>query len=322
MSITESLDIRPYQEGDETKILELFTLSYGGREMSMPYWRWRFQDNPSGQGVIYLVWDNDILAAHYAVTTVSMRIGGQESLAGLSGTTMTHPKYRGHGLFPLIASRVYEEMIECGMTMVWGFPNTTSHRGFICDLGWSDIYEIPMFRLMIKTHKIPPTESKRKIYELTEADDRFNFLWEKAQDDYDICIYRRRNYINWRYFANPIEQYDLIAYFDNDEIKGYAVFKRYQDELQVVDLLIKKNDVEIGKCLIEFIILKAIDVKANSISLWMNVVHPLHHALEKMGFQPEGPVTYLGGLVLNRRKDKSIYDFRRWYFTMSDSDVF
>jgi len=48
----------------------------------------------------------------------------------------------------------------------------------------------------------------------------------------------------------------------------------------------------------------------------------LHHALEKIGFKPEGPVTYLGGLVLNPAIDKSFYDFRGWYFTMSDSDVF
>lgn len=48
----------------------------------------------------------------------------------------------------------------------------------------------------------------------------------------------------------------------------------------------------------------------------------MHHALEKMGFQPEGAVTYLGGLALQPEFGDTLYDFRNWYFTMGDSDVF
>jgi len=50
----ECCQIKPYLEGDEKHILELFGLSFGGRQMSLPYWKWRFQDNPAGHGVIEL----------------------------------------------------------------------------------------------------------------------------------------------------------------------------------------------------------------------------------------------------------------------------
>jgi hypothetical protein len=119
-----------------------------------------------------------------------------------------------------------------------------------------------------------------------------------------------------------MEKYRLIAYEDNKEIRGYAVFKRYQDELQVIDLLIGKNDVEVGKNLMMYIMAQGLKDEAKSIGLWFNVTHPLHNALEKIGFRPEGPVTYFGGLVLNPQFKFSLYDFRRWYFTMGDSDVF
>lgn len=316
------LDIRPYREGDEKKILELFSLTFGGRQLPLRYWQWRFRDNPSGSGIIQLGWDHDLLAVHYAVTTLSMCINGWTCLAGLSGTTMTHPAYRGRGLFPILARRSYHEMANRDMAMVWGFPNTMSHRGFICDLGWQDIYEVPMLRLQLANHKQVSAATLNGVFELYSANKRFDRFWARIHKDYDIIVCRDSTYINWRYFSNPIEKYHLIALVDREEIKGYAVFKHYQDELQVVDLLIAKNEIEIGKSLMAFIVSQAIDAKLKSISLWLNVVHPFHHTLEKMGFRPEGPITYWGGLVLHPDCDESLYDFRRWYFTMSDSDVF
>lgn len=320
--MSESLDIRPYREGDEKHILELFSISYGGRKISPSYWRWRFRDNPSGLGIVELSWDRDIMVSHYAVSCVKICINGKDCLAGLSGTTMTHPGYHRRGLFPILAQRTYREMANRGMVMVWGFPNINSHRVIIRDIGWKDIYEIPTLRLKLVSQKIALPVVLSCVCELFDADERFDRFWEKIHNHYDILVRRDRTYINWRYLSNPIEKYRLIAHVENEEVKGYAVFKHYQNELQVVDLLIGKNEIEIGKSLIEFIISQAIDIKAKSVSLWLNVVHPFHHTLEKIGFRPEGPVTYWGGLILNSQFYASLYNSRRWYFTMSDSDVF
>ena len=45
-----SVDARPWKDGDEKAILELFQLSFGA-PLSERYWRWRFLDNPSGSAV-------------------------------------------------------------------------------------------------------------------------------------------------------------------------------------------------------------------------------------------------------------------------------
>jgi len=320
--MSENLNIRPYIEGDEKEILELFSLSYGGRQMTLPYWLWRFRNNPSGQGVIELAWEGNLLVAHYAITSVYLYINGQDYLTGLSGTTMTHPSYRGCGLFPELARCTYKEMLDRRMPMVWGFPNTMSHRTFVCELGWQDICVIPVLRLQLEHPCIASHLDNSYVCELPHVDERFDRFWRKVKNDYDIIVRRDRDYIDWRYFSNPIEKYSLIAYMADEEILGYAVFKRYLNELQIVDILTGKDTVDAGKNLIAFIIAKSIKLGANSVSLWLNVTHPLHHALEKMGFRPEGPVMYLGGLLLNQTFDKSTYDFRRWYFTMGDSDVF
>lgn len=320
--MTALCQIRSYQEGDEKHILELFSISFGGRQMSLPYWKWRFQDNPAGHGVIELCWDGDALVAHYAVTNLTMSIHGQRCNVGLSGTTMTHPAYRGMSLFQMLARSTYSRMLNINMPLVWGFPNVMSHRSFVRELNWVDIYEVPMFRLHLEPRLKDIHTSNEYIFELSAADERFDALWERVRNDYDIITQRDRAYINWRYLMNPNEKYKLIVHAVNDEIQGYAVFKHYGDELQVVDLIMGKKAVDVGENLITYLIAQALKENARSVSLWLNVTHPLHQALEKIGFRPEAPVTYLGGLVLNPAIDKSFYDFRRWYFTMNDSDVF
>lgn len=143
------MEIRPYRHGDEEKILELFRLCYGW-ELTEAAWAWRYRDNPAGKGIIELCWDGGVLAAHYSVAPSIARIGGRDCLTALSGTTMTHPDYRGLNLYPKLAQRVYDRASELGVVMVRGFPNSFSHRGLVRELEWKDVYEIPTFRLPLK----------------------------------------------------------------------------------------------------------------------------------------------------------------------------
>jgi len=319
--MSEPLDIRAYRDGDESQILKLFSSSFGGRELPPAYWRWRFLDNPRGRGVIQLAWDHKVLAAHFAVTCLLMSIEGQTCPAGLSGTTMTDPAYRGRGLFPVLARRTYQQMAESGMGMIWGFPNSASHRIFTGDLAWKDIYEIPSFRLRLEPPKHGAADP-HCVRELSGVDERFDGIWAQVRREYDILVHRDSVYLRWRYFRNPAEKYRLVAWIENDVLKGFMVFKLYHHELQVVDLLLAKADVEIGEGLMRYIIKQGPAAGAESVNLWLNPAHPLHPALERIGFRPEGPVTYFGGRILNPEWGASLYDYRRWHVTMGDSDVF
>ena len=145
-STSRALDFRPYTSGDEGAIGALFADSFG-RDLGADYWRWRYLDNPVGNPMIELAWDGDVLAAHYAVSPVLLKFKGADVLAGLSMTTMTSPAYRGRGLFPLMAERLYERMAAEGYDLVFGFPNRQSHRIFVRDLKWTDLSPVPMLKL-------------------------------------------------------------------------------------------------------------------------------------------------------------------------------
>ena len=173
-----------------------------------------------------------------------MRIDGEDCLTGLSGTTMTHPNYRGRGLFPILAQKVYERMAAHGMKMVWGFPNALSHRGFIKNLGWQDIYQIPNLRLTLSDRmRLPQPENA--VIEVDQPDERFDRLWTRVQDNWPLAVRRDRQYLQWRYVDNPTVRYRIFAFIDRTDILGYAVFKRYRTEYQIVDIL-TLPDPEVG----------------------------------------------------------------------------
>lgn len=316
------IECRPYSPRDESAILDLFQTSFG-KEMGAEYWQWRFRDNPTGQIMVELAWDEDTLAAHYAVSPVVLTVKGHDQITALSMTTMTHPHYRGRGLFPTLSTRLYKRLRQQNYLMVWGFPNNQSHWTFINRLVWKDIYEIPMFHLNIENLPTIPEVSKC-IVELSAFDRRFDSLWVKVRLDNDIWVKRDQKYLNWRYILNPEHEYNILAYIDGNELLGYAVFKEYNFHIDIVDILTVRDN-KIGRELI----LAILDIshqrgKIKGIDIWLPVHQPLHYQLEKIGFINSVPVTYFGTRVINNvgLTGADFTTFSNWYIQMGDSDVY
>ena len=234
------LQFRSYLPGDEAAICGLFHSLYGC-ELVPETWRWRFRDSPAGHAFIELVYDRDRLVAHYAVTRVAMHVGARTIETGLSGTTMTHGDYRGLGLFPQLATATYARMAETGLRLVWGFPNTQSHRGFISALDWRDVYEVPTFEAPLSAVRQVPERTDGHIETLSNFDERFDTLWERVSAE-RAMVGRDRRYLQWRFFDNPSERYIALAVTDDGEVAAYLVYKLYRRSLQVVDMLWREED--------------------------------------------------------------------------------
>lgn len=314
------IKICPFMLGDESKVLSLFEDCFS-KSLASELWRWRFKDNSHGEAIIELAWDNEVLAGHYAISKCNLSICNEDVSSGLSGTTMTHPTYRGLGLFPKLAGSTYDQMRKEKMVAVWGFPNVNSHRGFVKDLKWKNIYEIPTFRMIISDASACSNVSDN-VREMSTIDERFDILWHKAKQHYNIISKRDSAHLKWRYLDHPDIQHRLLVFINQEEILGYVVFKKYGNELQILDIL-TINNWEIGRALMQNVINIAVKDKCDAVSLWLNVTDPLHLVLEQFGFRNSTPITYFGGLVLNSPGNNvDFYDYRSWYFSMGDSDVY
>ena len=313
------MEIKPYEQGDEIEILRLFKSSFGV-EMSLEYWEWRYKRNPHyNKLLIHLMWDGGILAGHYALSPVKLLKEGNEQLSGLSMTTMTHPDYRGMGIFTKLANSVYQEAFDVHLfSSVWGFPNSNSHYGFINKLGWEDISYIPMLsfksdkKLEVKTHTI------NEIHDFSLIPNFNNLNTDRVTNH--TSIYKNSDFLNWRFFDNPSNKYK--AFSIAEEPGTYIVYKTYRRdngtlELDIVDYFFKQDKV-ITQTYVE-----ALRNQTNgniaSINTWAALNSNQHLWFERLGFQLNAPVTYFG---FKRNPDTREEDLIFDDLTMCYSDVF
>ena len=205
--------------------------------------------------------------------------------------------------------------------MVWMFANRFSHRLVAQDPSFVNIYEIPTFRLPLE-RLAPLAPPPVDVTEVKGFDGRFDRLWNVVKDDYRVISRRDQAHLSWRYAHNPTQKYQILACLQAREVAGYAVCKRYRDEFQVIDLLTVQRP-EVAMALMSRAVQIARQQSLSGVSMWLNVSHPLHWRLEKLGFRNGEPITYFVGRVLRPELPEAIVcDYRNWYLTMGDSDVY
>ena len=318
--MNKSLTFKPYEQGDESHIFELFQICFN-KQLSPEYWTWRYLQNPSDQAMIELCWDKDLLVSHYSVSPTKIIIDGQEYFAAHGHTGMTHPDYRGRRLSLIIANRMFERLSQRGYKAVWGYPNYKNHFGHVHHLKWLDIHEIPMFHLEMSNLRSFPKVSTN-VKTVHQPNSQFDGFWNKVKNDQKVIISRDQSYLNWRYSKHPVFRYNFLGYYLDDTLYGYLVYKRYQTEFDIVDILTVQDD-DIGESLVASVIEICRQENFTGINMWLPIRVTLHLRLEKIGFLITEPVTYFGGRLLQPLDDeKSFDDVRSWYYTMSDSDVY
>lgn len=129
--INDKKELLKYKE----QILELFLHSFG-HEMDENLWNWAYMDNPNGNPIVSLYFDNNKLVGHYAVIPIKFTHNQKTIDAVLSMTTMVDASYRKYGIFVEQANEVYDKAAELGYKFVYGFPNKKSAPGFKKRLDW------------------------------------------------------------------------------------------------------------------------------------------------------------------------------------------
>jgi hypothetical protein len=311
------MEIKKYNPGDEKYILELFKLSFG-KEMTQEYWDWRFKSNPFNQvPMIHLMWDDEKLVGHYAVSPIEMVIDGKIHKTALSMTTMTHPEYGGRGIFSQLADSLYNELKdEHGYTMVWGFPNNNSHYGFIKNLNWYNIADVPFLAL--------DAEKLKKVdlhpYKLHDSFSKeiSDLLSDGSKK---IKINKTTDYLTWRYIDNPSANYQILTLDGEEAVIVYKVF--YSDsganEVDILEINFNNNLELLLK------LLNAVVSEVNSSIVKFNIWHSLfsdgYIVLEKCNFMHQAPLTYMGAVSFDDNKSV-IGDYRNWDIGFGYSDVF
>lgn len=124
------------------QIFELFLRCFK-KDLDQEIWEWAYINNPNGNPIVSLYFDDKKLVGHYAFIPVSLIYKQKTLNAVLSMTTMIEFKYRKYGVFQSQAEEVNEKAMELGYKLVYGFPNKQAAPGLKKRLGWTleeDLY--------------------------------------------------------------------------------------------------------------------------------------------------------------------------------------
>ena len=317
---------RPDWGSYKAQLKRLFEASFA-KPMSTDYLDWRYYDNDR-ELLLFSIEKSGTapvadLAASYSAFPVVLERNGQALSAALSMTTMTHPDWRGRGLFPRLATELYAFAAERGVALVWGFPNANSHATFQSKLGWQDIYEIPTLQLRYDVAVVAAMRSSERV----ERDDAFVKTYPAMPADGLVRSRRDQRYLTWRYAKNPVHEYRTYVLSrdsvlsESAQVTSYVVTKRYGEGVDLIDIQCADRDE--ARVLLEHIIRVSAGDGARFANCWAPTHHWLHGVLERLGFKNTVPVTYVGGRILQAAAfDFDIFDHRNWYIQMGDSDVY
>jgi len=127
--------IRPYKSGDKYKVLQLIRLAFKWSDEK--YWKWRYIDNPTGVGRIWIAEDDDRIVGHYAMIPGKIKVEEMTASTLLTTDIVTHSDYRRQGIFEALAKKAYSEIQKEGNYIQYVFPNELSYPKFIKKLGFS-----------------------------------------------------------------------------------------------------------------------------------------------------------------------------------------
>ncbi len=351
---------RPYRDGDEEGILELWKAVYPDRTFVrqewMKWWRWMYRDNPAGTGVIALADHDGLIIAHTAEIPIMMKIGDSDVLAAIGLDAMTHPDYRRQGTYAATVELRRQESLKRGIRAEYAFRSKYSYAypGLSGKVGMFDAATLPkVFRpldwratLAAQTRNpvvtaagpaagrllaavaMRPAKARLPegvaISQVDGFDDRFDQLWARVAGRYRAAVSRKKEYLSWRYVAVPDRHYTILAAGSAAAISGYSVFSCADAEGTVTGLIaeVVAESQPVAEGLIAAAVQRCREGKAALVWGARLAGTPLAEAYRRQGFiaAPRSRTKLVTACGFSPELTAELQKPDGWFLQMGDSD--
>ena len=234
-------------------ILRLERLVYGDAEVADPrFVDWLYRQNPAGEGMVWYVATGDAdapSAGHVAVVPLRVEIGGQAGIAGLVLNVVTHPRWRGRGVFTALLTHAVAENARRGFRYTLALPNPSSTPGFLQHAGFADAGRVPLLLAPLDPAAVAATRrgltglavgigarvlaaigatrrarrAQLPVEEVPADWNGFDALWARLRVTRPVAVVRDRAFAAWRFAACPTRRYRLHVVRSGGDVAGVVV---------------------------------------------------------------------------------------------------
>jgi GNAT superfamily N-acetyltransferase len=307
------------------------------------YFDWQFLGFPGHRPLAYCAaersQDRDAFAGAYIVIPTTVLADHHRLSFSTSLYTITHPQYYRRGIFARLAERTFRECRETGVVGTVGVPNNNSLPGFVGVLGFRAIGQFHVVARIAKSPRLPKhsvhvreVATERHLSDLT-----FDLSERKAQSGI-VLAERSKEFIAWRFLHCPGAKYHVLVAVDgNNRAEGMAVLRFTTKKAVPLTVLVDFALVHMSPDadLIAQSLFSRISLLAwkHFCPLVITLVNPHSYegeALAQMGFRrlsravlphDSNFIIRLHGEVPENLSNR-LYDFKSWYFSFADYDIF
>lgn len=322
-------ETRPYRDGDEPAILDLFARSFPHAPRRLEHFRWKYRESPFGNQRISLTFNDEArLIGHYAGYAVPFRAYGRDLLAHQIGDTMTDVAIRHIGRGPTsilgrTALDFYARFCDGRVAFNYGF-NVANIQKFSLRFLRSDRVESVTYRVAKPLPPLPRLQRWARGYQLQLVRDttpEWDQLFERVAGEYRFLVRRDARYVRWRYLDAPDAEYAVVAVRKWRHLVGWIVFRIRGNRFTWGDALFDPRFPDAVEVALRHVVPShAVD----TIEAWFPPrPNWFHETLQELGFETRPEPQDLSVMCVPFTWTDVVERMRRdLYYTWGDSDLF
>ena len=334
--------LEQFKPGEESlsELVALAQVEYGDSEMTDPdYLEWQYVNNPAGAAVIVVSRDEGgQLAGQYVVIPMHFLFRGEVLKGSLSLNTLTHPEYRGRGLFTQMAKETYRICAELGLSITLGFPNPNSYPGFVRKLEFQHVGNAEvLFRLLrpLKLLRHLPFIRRARKYEKSRLSNPRVIAIPLKIDGFTVSSldFGADAYCQWRFMEIPTRTYHAFKIERDSRILASCVVRPRRvygvEGIFLVDFKAEASETggHAARILVEQVLHLYKRQGCVIAGIMVGGTSPEHRLARQAGFRriPERLLPHEAPVIIRRNGesvDEGILNYDDWSFSFSDYDVF
>jgi GNAT superfamily N-acetyltransferase len=242
----DDLQIKQFELPEIESLLSFLRIAYAGepRKSDPAYWNWHYLENPytaKDDIPILVVKDGERVVGQAATILVELKVGAETRRAVWILEFILLPEYRGRKLgkrLVMLAGETYPTMLALGYNELSGkvfrsmdwMPLSAIHRYQRLLYPGNAVRAVKPVRellnfgySLLRSRAIETRARQFDIREVTEFDDSFDDLWQRAGPQWPCVVIRSSRFLEWQFRRQPGKKFDVLGLYENDQLAGYVV---------------------------------------------------------------------------------------------------